>query len=124
MERSFTRIGDESVGTLDPHQRSTGNLPEESEGDTYNQFTIAVPKRDSFRSFLLKNGIHTSVYYPLALHLQPVFQELGYQEEDFPVSEKFTREVISLPIFPQLSETEQNFVIGKAQDFLSRKGRR
>ena len=63
----------------------------------------------------------TTVYYPLALHLQPVFRYLGYREGSLPVSESLTRKVVSLPIFPEMTEQEQNFVIAKIQEFYTNK---
>jgi len=99
-------------------------LPEEHEGHTYNQFTITTQKRNELRDFLEKAGISTTIYYPLTLPQQPVFTALGYHNGDFPVSERLTKTVLSLPLFPELTETEQNYVVGKLQHFFSRKGHR
>ena len=96
-------------------------LPPESEDHTYNQFTITAARRDDLRNFLAENGVSTTVYYPLALHLQPVFRYLGYREGSLPVSESLTRKVVSLPIFPEMTEQEQNFVIAKIQEFYTNK---
>ncbi len=99
-------------------------LPEDYEGHTYNQFTITTAKRNELRDFLEKAGISTTIYYPLTLPEQPVFAGLGYRQGDFPVSEKLTKTVLSLPIYPELTETEQNYIVGKLQQFFSRKGHR
>lgn len=92
-------------------------LPQNSEDHTYNQFTIATARRDELRDFLAGNGIETSIYYPLALHLQPVFRPLRFKEGSLPVSEMLTKQVLSLPLFPELTESEQLFVIKKVREF-------
>jgi dTDP-4-amino-4,6-dideoxygalactose transaminase len=97
-------------------------LPRDSEDHTYNQFTIATAKRDGLRNFLKENGVETTIYYPLALHLQPVFRPLKYKDGSLPVSEKLTRQVLSLPIFPELTESEQSYVINKIKQFFAGSG--
>lgn len=72
----------------------------------YAQYTIRVNRRDRFQAILKEKGIPTSVHYPTPLHLQPVFAGLGYCEGDFPVSEKFAHEVVSLPLHPYLKDEE------------------
>ncbi len=72
----------------------------------YNQFTIRVPDRDQLFEFLKQRGIGAMVYYPLSLHLQKAFSRLGYKMGDFPESEKAQAEVLSLPIYPELTEPE------------------
>ncbi len=100
-------------------------LPEDSEGHSYNQFTILTSKRDGLRKYLAKNGISTTIHYPKGLHLQPLFRHLNYQEGDLPVTEKLSQRVLSLPIFPELTKEEQNFVIGKVMEFYQeRRGER
>lgn len=76
----------------------------------YAQYTIRVPDRDALGANLKEAGIPTSVYYPKCLHEQPVFADLGYKWGDFPVAEKVSREVISLPMHPFLGEGEQDRV--------------
>jgi dTDP-4-amino-4,6-dideoxygalactose transaminase len=70
----------------------------------YNQYTLRVDRRDELREFLGKMGIGTGLYYPLGLHLQECFSSLGGRAGDLPVTEKLTGEVVSLPIFPELTE--------------------
>jgi dTDP-4-amino-4,6-dideoxygalactose transaminase len=77
----------------------------------YNQYTLRVPHRDELQAHLKGAGIGTSVYYPLALHLQPCFAHLGYRRNSLPVSEAATREVISLPIYPEMTREQQDAVI-------------
>jgi dTDP-4-amino-4,6-dideoxygalactose transaminase len=86
----------------------------------YNQFVIRVPnKRDELRQFLTDNDIGTDIYYPVSLHLQECFDYLGYKDGDFPESEKASRETLALPIFPEMSEAQQDFVVNKITEFLN-----
>ncbi|ANB61661.1 DegT/DnrJ/EryC1/StrS family aminotransferase [Anoxybacteroides amylolyticum] len=83
----------------------------------FHQYTIRVPKRDELQAFLKENGVSTMVYYPLPLHLQPVFQELGYKEGDLPEAEKAAKEAVSLPMFPELKVEQQQYVVEKIVEF-------
>ena len=85
----------------------------------FHHFTIRIQggKRDSLRFFLAEKGIGTEVYYPLPLHLQPSFSHLGYKEGDLPESERASREVLSLPMFPELKEEEQDYVVSMIREF-------
>lgn len=83
----------------------------------YHQYTIAVPKRDELRDHLKENGIGCETYYPVPLHAQKCYEELGYKPGDLPVAEKAAEEVISLPIFPELTEDEQQYVIDTVKAF-------
>jgi UDP-2-acetamido-2-deoxy-ribo-hexuluronate aminotransferase len=87
--------------------------PSVAPGNThvYAQYTIRLPARDQTAERLKGEGIPTAVYYPKCLHEQPVFADLGYEWGDFPESEKASREVLSLPMHPFLSEAEQDKVI-------------
>ncbi len=98
-------------------------FPEEIEGAThvYNQFTGRFPRRDSLLAYLKERGVGAAIYYPLPLHLQPCFRYLGYQEGDLPHAEKAAREVLSLPVFPELTEEEQETVVKEIGRFYERK---
>jgi dTDP-4-amino-4,6-dideoxygalactose transaminase len=83
----------------------------------YNQYTLRASKRDELQEHLKKKGIGSSVYYPLPLHLQPCFEYLGYKTGAFPESEKAAKEVISLPIYPELTTAQLDEVIGAVREF-------
>jgi dTDP-4-amino-4,6-dideoxygalactose transaminase len=89
------------------------HLPQEPPQLThvYNQFTIRVKNRDALREKLLAHGIPTEIYYPIPLHLQKAFQYLEHKTGDFPASESVSREVLSLPIYPELTEQQQRTVV-------------
>jgi dTDP-4-amino-4,6-dideoxygalactose transaminase len=83
----------------------------------YNQFTIRVKDRDALREHLRGRGIPTEIYYPKPLHLQKAFAYLGHKPGDFPASEAASVEVLSLPIYPELSEAQQRSVVAAMADF-------
>jgi dTDP-4-amino-4,6-dideoxygalactose transaminase len=101
--------------------KSTGaiQLPSESTagGHVYNQFVIRVSSRDQLRSYLAQQGIGTEVYYPLPLHLQNCFRNLGYQQGDFPESESAANEALALPVYPELTEAGQEYIVDKIRSF-------
>ncbi|MFH1762587.1 MAG: DegT/DnrJ/EryC1/StrS family aminotransferase [Gemmatimonadota bacterium] len=91
-----------------------------SENDhVYNQYTLRVHQRDKLREYLGKRGIGTGVYYPLGLHLQECFRELGGMPGQLPVTEALTQEVVSLPIFPELTEGQITEVGEAVREFFS-----
>jgi len=83
----------------------------------YNQYTIVTDYRDELVRYLDEKGIQSAIYYPVALHLQEVFGSLGYREGDFPVSEELSRKVLSLPIYPELTPEEQEYVVSAVNEF-------
>jgi dTDP-4-amino-4,6-dideoxygalactose transaminase len=88
-------------------------LPREAEGNlhVYNQFVIRVECRDALKSFLAERGVGTEIYYPLPLHLQVCFSGLGYTEGDMPESERASKESLAIPIYPEIGETAQRYVV-------------
>lgn len=86
----------------------------------FNQYTIRVPRRDELQSHLKARGIGHAVYYPLPLHLQPCFAYLGYKEGAFPESERAAKEVLSLPIYPELTEAQRDEVVTTVRGFYGR----
>jgi len=83
----------------------------------YHQYTVTVPERDELQKYLADNDIGSAVFYPKPLHLQDCFKELGYKEGDMPVAEKLCEEVLSLPVYPELSRDEIEFVAGTVLKF-------
>jgi len=88
----------------------------------FNQYTIRVldGRRDALREHLSERGIGTIIYYPKPLHLQECFAHLGYKEGQLPQSEAASREVFSLPVFPEMTAAEQNYVAETIRDFMKR----
>jgi dTDP-4-amino-4,6-dideoxygalactose transaminase len=85
----------------------------------FHQYVIRVTRRDELRAWLAERGIGSEVYYPLALHQQKALAFLGYREGDFPESERAAREVLALPIFPQLRDDEQERVVNAIRNFFA-----
>jgi dTDP-4-amino-4,6-dideoxygalactose transaminase len=96
-------------------------LPRELPGarHVWHQYVIRAPRRDALREFLSARGIGSEIYYPLPLHQQEALKGLGYAEGDFPEAERAAREVLALPIFPELREDEQQTVVAAIAEFLS-----
>jgi dTDP-4-amino-4,6-dideoxygalactose transaminase len=86
----------------------------------FNQYTVRVARRDALQSFLKEKGIGNSIYYPLPLHLQPCFAYLGYKAGSCPESERAAGEVLSLPIYPELEQSQLDEVIGAVRAFYGR----
>jgi len=77
----------------------------------YHQFTIRVPDRDGVQRRMAELGARTTVYYPVPLHLQPMYRDLGYRAGDFPEAERASREVLCLPIYPELTDSQVDEVV-------------
>ncbi len=83
----------------------------------YNQYTLRTRSRDKLREYLKEQGISTAVYYPVPLHLQECFKDLGYLKGDLPAAEDASRSVLSLPVYPELTNSQQEYIVGKMSDF-------
>jgi dTDP-4-amino-4,6-dideoxygalactose transaminase len=87
----------------------------------FHQYVVRVPaaRRDALLEHLKANGVGTKVYYPVPLHLQPCFAELGYKAGDFPESERAARETLALPMFPELTRAQQEYVVETLRRFFA-----
>ncbi len=96
-------------------------LPHEVHGShhVWHQYVIRTPRRDELRAFLTARQIGSEIYYPVPLHLQEALKSLGYSEDSFPEAERAAREVLALPIFPELRDDEQQTVVSAIADFLN-----
>jgi dTDP-4-amino-4,6-dideoxygalactose transaminase len=96
-------------------------LPHEVAGShhVWHQYVIRSNRRDALREFLTARGIGSEIYYPVPLHMQEALKGLGYAEGSFPEAERSAREVLALPIFPELREDEQQTVVRAIAEFLS-----
>lgn len=83
----------------------------------FHQYTLRVERRDELMAHLKTHGIGCAVYYPVGLHLQPCFAHLGYRPGSLPHTERAMREVISLPVYPELTDRQQDEVVGAVRGF-------
>jgi dTDP-4-amino-4,6-dideoxygalactose transaminase len=83
----------------------------------YHLYVVRAKDRNGLAAHLNKNGISTGIHYPIPIHLQPAFQDLGYKMGDFPVTERVVDEILSLPMYAELDEEKIQFVVEKIKDF-------
>jgi dTDP-4-amino-4,6-dideoxygalactose transaminase len=84
---------------------------------TYHQYVIRARERDGLQAFLKERGVGSAIYYPLGLHMQKCFSDLGYRAGDFPVTERASREVLALPMYAELTQEQQDFVVSGVTEF-------
>jgi dTDP-4-amino-4,6-dideoxygalactose transaminase len=111
-DQLFATSGLTSAGGQ-PENSAPIQLPvtEERAHHVFHQYVVRAFRREELREFLTARRIGTEVYYPIPLHLQPCFAYLGHREGDFPEAERAAREVLALPMFPELAEAEQRWVV-------------
>ena len=119
-ERYHSLFRAAGVAEAGPHPLKGIVLPREVPGahHVWHQYVIRCARRDALREFLSSRRIGSEIYYPLPLHVQPALKQLGYVEGDFPEAERAAREVLALPIFPELREDEQQRVADAITAFL------
>ena len=110
---------DERLAPLEERGLARRPVIRDGNRSVFNQYTIRVENRDGLRKELSDRGVGHAVYYPTPLHLQPCFEHLGGAVGDHPVSEEAAAEVISLPIFPELTEGELDEVVRAIEEFYS-----
>jgi dTDP-4-amino-4,6-dideoxygalactose transaminase len=88
----------------------------------FNQYVVRTPKRDELRSHLAAQGVGTEVYYPVPLHAQQCFAYLEHEPDDFPESQRTAQEVLALPIYPELTVEQREYVVREIASFF-RSGR-
>ena len=86
----------------------------------FNQFTIRCPERDRLSAYLIQHGVGNKIYYPVPLHLQECYRQLGYRKGQMPVSEKAAKQVLSLPIYSELTSGQIAYVVETIRDFLQK----
>jgi len=84
----------------------------------YNQYVIKVPGRDELVTYLREKGVGCEIYYPLPMHLQECFKYLGYKQGDMPEAEKAAKEVVAIPVYPELTDEMKGCVVKRITEFL------
>ena len=84
----------------------------------FNQYVVRAPRRDGLRAHLAKHGIGTEIYYPVPLHAQRCFEYLGHAPDDFPESMRAAEEVLALPIYPELTAEQREYVVKRIAEFV------
>ncbi len=116
VNSGLVRNGEQSVSAQAPIAL-LATVPEAHH--IYHQYVVRAYRRDELRSFMNQQGIGTEIYYPVPLHLQACFTYLGYKAGDLPESERASKEVLALPMFPELREDEQQRVVAAIVEFYS-----
>jgi dTDP-4-amino-4,6-dideoxygalactose transaminase len=83
----------------------------------YHLCVIRTPYRKDLMKFLAEHGVSTGIHYPIPLHLQPAYKELGCNFGDYPVSERISEEVMSLPVYPEMTDDQTDFVISEVKEY-------
>ena len=107
------------------HERVGLPLVMPGQNHVWNQYTIRVPdgERDAMRTYLAEAKIGSEIYYPVPLHLQECFETLGYSTGSLPETERAATEVLSLPVFPELTESQQQAVVKRISGYYTRRAR-
>ena len=116
----YTAKRQQNAGRLTEGLRGTKNITcptvKNGCGHVFHQYTVRTTKRDDLAAYLNDKGIGTGIHYPIPIHRQPYYQELGYTDS-MPLSEKASREVLSLPVHPQLTDNDINHIISSIKEW-------
>lgn len=102
------------------------NLPlklpelEDERSHVFHQYVIQLEERDALMEFLRRKGIQTGIYYPLPLHMQECFSYLGYKKGDFPYAEEASMKSLAIPVYPELTEKEKEYIVKSIREFFKR----
>ncbi|HHH79506.1 MAG TPA: hypothetical protein ENL13_01220 [Thermoplasmatales archaeon] len=82
-------------------------------------YVIRTKKRDELINYLREKGIGCGIHYPIPLHLQPAYKHLGLKKGDYPVSEKLAGEILSIPVYPELTDEQLNYIVDTIKQFFN-----
>jgi len=99
--------------------RSYVDVPDENAGEycVFQTYVVKAKYRDELKQFLIDEGIEVLIHYPIPIHLQPAAKYLGYTQDDFPNTMKHVSQILSLPIYPDMTISQQDYVIDKITNF-------
>jgi len=86
----------------------------------WHQYAFRCEQKDEMGNFLASKGVGSAAFYPVPLHLQKAFEYLGYKEGDLPVAEKLTKQTVCLPIFPELTKEELQYIVKNIKEFFEK----
>jgi len=95
-------------------------IEEKNANHVFHLYVIRSEERNDLQSYLKSKGINTGIHYPVPIHLQQAYDYLGYSKGDFPLSEKIAEQILSLPMFPELTEDQINYVINTIRKFFGK----
>jgi dTDP-4-amino-4,6-dideoxygalactose transaminase len=101
---------------LSPNTGITPHEPQWAKA-VYHLYIIRTKKRDELQKYLSENGINTGLHYPIPLHLQKAYANDGFKQGDFPITEKVASEILSLPMYPELTTEQIEFIVQKIKEF-------
>ena len=117
----WTELRREHAAFYNDHLPDEIKRPVEAKGakHVYYMYVIRTKKRDKLMSYLKERGISTGIHYPVPLHLQPAYKNLGFKKGDFPVSEKLADEILSIPVYPELTDEQLNYIVDAIKQFFN-----
>jgi dTDP-4-amino-4,6-dideoxygalactose transaminase len=108
LAKEYARLLEGTEGVILPHEPSWSKA-------VYHLYVVRVAEREKLQADLAGSGIGTAIHYPIPLHQQKAYQRLGYRTGDFPVAERVALEIVSLPMFPQLTLSQQAHVVDEVR---------